>query len=514
MKINKILLEDDKTNNQEQEPKLDIILPGNEEKQKIIERRIVKVLRIAKDAREAAKKARANSDDETAKKLEEEAEQLEQWADNNINLDDEEQNSETTTTTIDDDSDDDEDNTADDDSNDGQDDAPDESQEDEPDESQDNEPSSESGGSSDDGLGGANTPLENPFDLIPKSMQASEDDIYSLLNPASTLSVFDAMQKVLGKLRGGEAAGAKAALNDILKARAAAAESDSKQEALQEKLKITKTIDEIDEDSFNDIVNQALDNIDKVTPVDFSNDREIRVKEIKKDLDSPMTQNELSREDRINLAGGGEKIRKDRARAQEINKYRLDRLPSTDQFKLDLYDAIYDQVDRVKKQKKSWGAINRRHQNDDIVVPGNVIRGELDEAKPVIQVYLDCSASFNPSDIQKERALLSVLAEFEDRNEIETQIYYFANDVFDNYYQARQQSGTAAWPDIMDQIIDTNPANVLIVTDDDMERRAKTLTTHYRVDGCVWYIWKGSRAETLPKRLDGATGLKEYVINW
>ena len=514
MKINKILLEDSKTNTQEQEPKLDIILPGNEEKQKIIERRIVKVLRIAKDAREAAKKARANGDDETAKNLEQEAEQLEQWADNNINLDDEDQDDETTETALDDDSDDDSDDDEDDTVDDGSNGSQDDGQEDDSDESQDNEPSSESENSSDSGLGGNGAPLENPFDLTPKRMQAFGDDINSLLNPASTLSVFDAMQQVLSSLRGGEAAGAKAALNDILKARAAAAESDSKQEALQEKLKITKTIDEIDEDSFNDIVNQALDNINKVEPLDFSNDREIRVKEIKKDLDSPMTRSELSREDRINIGGGGEKIRKDRARAQEINKYRLDRLPSTDQFKLDLYDAVYDQVDKVKKQKKSWGAINRHHQNDDIVIPGNVIRGEYEDVKPVIQVYLDSSGSFNQNDINKERALLSVLAEFEDRNEIETQIYYFANDVFNNYYQARAQGGTAAWPDIMDQIIDTNPANVLIVTDDDMNRNAKMDGRRYRVDGCVWYIWKGKRAENLPKYLDGETGLKEYVINW
>ena len=357
----------------------------------------------------------------------------------------------------------------------------------------------------------SNSDLENPFNLNPKNAQMSAN--MPNQQNQSKQDEFDAMMQILGMLRGGESDGAKAALNDILKARAEAAEEANKNESLTEKLNIHKAIDEVSDDEFDDIVNQALDNINAIAPVSYADDRAVRVGEIQKDINSTQTQRDLNREDQANRLGGKEQIRKNRAEKREIEKYKLENLPNTQQFKLDLYDAIYDQVDKVKKQHKSWGAINKKHQGSDIIVPGHVIQGEWEEVKPTIQVYLDSSGSFNDRDIQKERALMGVLAEFEERDEIETQIYYFANHVHDDYASARAEGGTSAWPEIMENIRKTNPANVLVVTDNDMNGQGFS-NGYYKVDGCVWYIWKKYRAQSLPEHLYGSTGLKEYSIEW
>ena len=231
-------------------------------------------------------------------------------------------------------------------------------------------------------------------------------------------------------------------------------------------------------------------------------------------LFAPKSRRDFDREDTINIQGGGDKIKKDREARREARKNNVAYMPGTEQFKDDLYDTIRDQLDKIKKEKNSWGAINKHHQNDNIIKQGKVIRGEYDEKTPLIQVYLDCSSSFNSDDIKREKDLLEVIKEFEDEGEIIIDLYYFSDDIFRDYYSARNQGGTRAWPKIITNIIKTAPSNVLIVTDSDMEYDAIASNKYYRVDGCVWYIWKRTRADALPKHLDGATGLKEYSIKW
>lgn len=59
-------------------------------------------------------------------------------------------------------------------------------------------------------------------------------------------------------------------------------------------------------------------------------------------------------------------------------------------------------------------------------------------------MYLDCSYSFGSEDIQKERALLGVLKEFTEHDELIIKIRYFAETIHDTFEAARRESGTSA----------------------------------------------------------------------
>ena len=54
--------------------------------------------------------------------------------------------------------------------------------------------------------------------------------------------------------------------------------------------------------------------------------------------------------------------------------------------------------------------------------------------------------------IKREKDLLEVIKEFEDEGEIIIDLYYFSDDIFRDYYSARNQGGTRAWPKIITNI--------------------------------------------------------------
>lgn len=539
---------------------------ADQKKQKEINRKVVHVLRVAKEAREAAKKARSQGKEDLAAELEDQAQQLEDWAEDkydasvepsdkdtvqgpsnaasgssnnsdNTNADAENNDENKLDTPDKEESEDNSEDDFEDDSkgSDGENDSADEdesdrrssntnSEDDSDDDISDknNKSSKNSNDNSDDEDSeeddfdddsddedneSSDTSVENPFDIDPKSAEGSRKTSNNS-NNSDQPDELERMKSILKMLRGGEKAGAKDALAKILADRKASTE---KTESLQEKLIITKAIEDIDDDSFNDIINQVLDTIDSITPIQYEEPRQVRIDQIKDTVLNTQTIRDLNQEDKTNLNKDIDPAVKERER--EAQKYRVTNLPSTDTFKLDLYDAIRDQVDKIKKAKDSWGALNRRYQGTDILKPGSVIQGEWSEKKPLIQVYLDCSGSFDKDDIDKERALLNVLAEFEAQDEIATQIYYFANHLHSDYYSARNEGGTSAWGEIMNQIKATNATNVLIVTDSDMEYQVPTYG-YYEVDGCVWYIWKQTRASSMSTHLTGKQAVKEYQISW
>lgn len=356
------------------------------------------------------------------------------------------------------------------------------------------------------------TSITNPFDVDPKAVQKASSKMTNIkpaeVQEKNTKTELEQMQVILKMLKKGEKAGARDALTKILADKKIAKPTS---ESLQEKLIITKALDNIDNDSFNNIINQVLDTIDSIKPIQYEEPRPVRVDQIKGTVLNTQNIRDLNQEDKANLNKDIDPAIK--VRERESQKYRVKNLPSTDVFKLDLYDAVRDQVDKIKKAKDSWGALNRRHQGTEILKPGSVIQGDWDEKKPLIQVYLDCSASFNYKDIQKERALLSVLAEFEAQDEIITQIYYFANNLHSDYESARNEGGTSAWDEIMHQVKTTDATNVLIITDSDMDYQVEQ-GGYWEVDGCVWYIWKDSKAVPMLTHLTGKQAVKEYQISW
>ena len=134
-------------------------------------------------------------------------------------------------------------------------------------------------------------------------------------------------------------------------------------------------------------------------------------------------------------------------------------------------------------------AINQQYEGEDILRKGTTYKTQEDKnAIPVIDVYFDCSGSFDEDDIKKGKRAIASIKQFEDAGEIKINLFYFANHVYNEFAPARAEGGTRAWKDILSNIVATKATNVVIITDSDMNRSAENFNQTVKVDGCVWWL--------------------------
>ena len=206
----------------------------------------------------------------------------------------------------------------------------------------------------------------------------------------------------------------------------------------------------------------------------------------------------LGAEDRTNIRVDTKKDtgQSEVQRLHNLRYYASSFKPST-AFKHDLLLAIQDQISTYKEQRKSWAAINRRTAHTSVMKQGTQHITQEEPKKPSIRVYLDCSSSFKKEDIEKEENFMQSIARFEKDGDIEkTVIKYFATDLWDDYKTARDQDGTRAWDEIIEDIKKYKPSNVVIVTDYDMYSQGGQYGTA-EIDGIAWFIWKKYAAQSL-----------------
>lgn len=280
-----------------------------------------------------------------------------------------------------------------------------------------------------------------------------------------------------------------------------------------------KTIDELSDEEFDLLINRVLDAIDDAgdtsLTVTSQKERELRAQEIKADLASQETQDELSAEDIAQIRA---ETRATKARAKEPNKYKkiggAGAFKGFNEFLTSLYRAIALQVQTEEAPDDSWGALNRRYAGTSILRPGSKL-DELPEKKiPVIDFYFDCSGSWTDTDLEVGKRAVAAIAELEKRGQIKINIYYFANNVHDNPADARREGGTSAWNEIVKNVIATQATNVIIMTDGDMESWYVGSPLSYTVPGYVWYLWKnGDSAPRLPKDLNGRAGTQQFAFS-
>jgi hypothetical protein len=148
-----------------------------------------------------------------------------------------------------------------------------------------------------------------------------------------------------------------------------------------------------------------------------------------------------------------------------------------------------------------------------------------EEVIPVIDIYFDVSGSWYPEDIEIGRKAIATVKEFEDAGEIKLNIFYFSDEVSNNYNEVCNR-GTTAWRKILQNIKATGAQNVLVMTDDDIERigQAGKSNAHYapygaiggptcKVDGCVWFLWKNGKASpSCVDHLIGRQGNYQYAF--
>jgi len=291
-------------------------------------------------------------------------------------------------------------------------------------------------------------------------------------------------------------------------------------EALTEAVK-PKNIKDVSDEEFNLLVNRVFDAIDALgdKSLTFTTDeeRQLKAKEIKADMASSETQHELSAEDAALIR---DEHQATKARDKEASKYQArgrSSFKGFQDFLNSLYRAIALQVSTEEERNDSWSAISRRNSGAGVIQQGKRIQDLNNKRIPVIDFYFDQSASWDASDIKIGEKAVSALADMEADGKIKINIYYFANHVHTDASSARDEGGTRAWNDIVKNIVSTNAANVIIMTDDDMEnwwepQKKPPLT--YTVPGYVWYLWKdGYNAPRLPRDLKGRGGVQQFSFS-
>lgn len=280
-----------------------------------------------------------------------------------------------------------------------------------------------------------------------------------------------------------------------------------------------KSLSDISDEEFNMLVNRVFDAISAVGDSDltFTSDeeRELKAQEIKTDLGSRETQQELSDEDIAAIRAETQAVK---AREKETAIYRK---PAASSFKgfqeflNSLYRAIALQVQTNEVQDDTWSAINRRYSGTGVLKQGQR-KNELPDRKiPIIDFYFDCSGSWEDEDIAVGKRAVSTLVDMEEKGQIKINIYYFSNHVFNDADSARNEGGTQAWNDIVKNVIATQATNVIIMTDSDMEDWWEgPVALKYTVPGYVWYLWRnGSNAPRLPRDLKGRGGVQQFSFN-
>jgi hypothetical protein len=296
-------------------------------------------------------------------------------------------------------------------------------------------------------------------------------------------------------------------------------------ESLQEA--VAKNLKDMSDEEFNLIVNRVFDAIDALgdSGLTYSSEeeRQLKAKEIKADLEDRQTQAELSAEDVAQIRAETQAIK---AREKENAKYKKrDRgsFKGFQDFLSSLYRAIALQVHVEETQDDTWSAINRRYSGTGVLQQGKRINELPNKKIPIIDFYFDQSGSWDEDDIKVGEKAVAALADMEEKGQIKINIYYFSNHVHTDAQSARNEGGTWAWNEIVKNVITTNATNVIIMTDSDMEDQwdlnsywsgKQDKAAAYTVPGYVWYLWRGgSNAPRLPRDLKGRGGTQQFSFN-
>ena len=157
----------------------------------------------------------------------------------------------------------------------------------------------------------------------------------------------------------------------------------------------------------------------------------------------------------------------------------------------------------------SWRKYNGNYDGSGIIKPGN--RYEQIGKIPVIQIYIDQSGSWSEEEVKIGKEILQSLMEFERKKQIKSEIYYFANHIHSSASAARDEGGTGAGTELMEQLNTTKPDNVVVITDSDFDSWGISGT--YTAPGGVWLVFREARSQELMKLLHGKLLTRYYDID-
>ena len=279
-----------------------------------------------------------------------------------------------------------------------------------------------------------------------------------------------------------------------------------------------KNLADLSDEEFNRMINRVFDAIDALNPGELTysseEERQAKAQEIKTDMSSTKTQAELSAEDAEAIRAEHQAVK---AREAEVDKYRPKSRKSFQGFQAfmaSLQRGIALQVSYTDERDDTWSAISRRNSGAGVLRQGQKLNDLPNKKIPIIDFYFDQSGSWNENDLEVGNQAVEALAKMQEDGKIKINIYYFSNHVHENAQDARDEGGTAAWNDIVKNIVATGATNVVIMTDDDMEgwwTPSNKPALKHTVSGFVWYLWRnGENAPRLPRDLQGRGGTLQY----
>ena len=314
--------------------------------------------------------------------------------------------------------------------------------------------------------------------------------------------------KQLSKLDPESKRGAIAALKDLISKRG------SKQESLTEAL---KGLREMTDDEFGDFINSVYDLIDQVEQLEYEDEETLKNKKTKVGQWStdPNTLKELENEMELDLSKDHQKTK-----AREKEKQNYVKVGSLEEFKINFYNAINNQVEMVRQEYQTYNEINAEYESEDVIMKADAIQEIPEEVKPIVDIYFDVSSSWEPDDIEIGKKAVATIKEFEDAGDVILNIFYFSNGVGTSFQGTRATwgQGTWGWREVLKNIKATEAQNIIVMTDNDIDtivppshdaQHGPTL----KVDGCVWFLWKNGLASTwCTKRLIGKQGSYQYAF--
>lgn len=232
-------------------------------------------------------------------------------------------------------------------------------------------------------------------------------------------------------------------------------------------------------------------------------EREQRIKDIQDMLGDESTRAAAEKESRT-------KVDRELAKKKAAD---LRNSPSSNiqKFKLSLEQFIAKEV--RPKRKSTWQKPHMGYEGSGILRKGR--RFSRDEKIPKINVYFDQSGSWDEKDIAVGLEAIGVLKNYEDRKEIKVDLYYFANHVSGNNSKAEIGGGTGAGAEIIEHIRATNPDNIIMMTDGDMDYGGWEEILHAPkviVPGAVWFLFRNESSRALKEWIRGARQTYAFMI--
>lgn len=234
----------------------------------------------------------------------------------------------------------------------------------------------------------------------------------------------------------------------------------------------------------------------------FQNDNQQRdaqkvaaqVEEIQKRLNDIQAKQDLL--DETDRVVSKEKIKA--AERKEINRLKD---PLTN-FRMNFQRFIKDQIDMFRGD--TWHRPNKNYTGTEYILPGKTMYAPNNI--PKINVYWDVSGSFsNPAKTAGARAAIATINSYAKRGLIQIDTYYFADRVSSTANSAG--NGTEGQP-VLDHIEQTNPTNVVIITDSDIT----DCSSYVAVPGAVWMLFFDGKSNNLIDHLRGKKQTKSYLI--